>query len=337
GAVAGYVAGQIIPALACVGLVSRPAGARAAIEPRVRRYSAFAWGANVANTFVWARIEMFFLAFFWGEASVGLLAVALALANFATQPALLTTTGVLSLVAEQSGRGDRAGMQAAYSGGTTMLAALVLPASFCMAAVMPVLLPLVYGHAFVPAVPAAALLVCIAGIGVANSMATNLVYAVERSDFVFYASAAGGLCAIAAGFALVPRWGLMGAAVGRALVQVSLVAAGAVFVWWRLGFHASVRSLVCILIASLVAAAVAAGIVLLVPAPRSLGVAVVASSLTYLGLLVASRAFCTSELEMMSKVVREFPRPLAYLGLRLVSLFALGPPGMPSMGRLRGE
>jgi O-antigen/teichoic acid export membrane protein len=337
GAVAGYAAGQIIPALACAGLLWKSTGVRTAIAPRVRRYSAFAWAANIANTFVWARIEMFFLAFFWGEASVGLLAVALALANFATQPPLLMTSGVLSLVAEQNGRGDRAGMQLAYSGGTTLLCALVLPASFCMAAVMPVLLPLVYGQAFAPAVPAAALLVCVAGISVAGSMATNLVYAAERSDFVFYASASGGVCAIAAGFALVPEWGLMGAAIGRALVQLSLVAAGTLFVWRRLGFHASIRSLARIVVASAVAALVAAATVLLVAAPLSLAVALVLGSATYLYLLMALRAFSASEFELMSKAVRALPRPFARVGERAVSLFALGAAGMPSMGWLRGE
>jgi O-antigen/teichoic acid export membrane protein len=338
GAVAGYAAGQIVPALACVLFVSRSSGGvKAAIPPRVRRYSAFAWAANIANIFVWARIEMFFLAFFWGETSVGLLAVALALANFATQPALLMTTGVLSLISEQSGRGDRAGMQVAYSGGTTLLSAIVIPVSFCMAAIMPVLLPLMYGQEFVPAVPAAALVVCVSGISVANSMATNLVYAEERSDFVFYTSAFGGLCAIAAGLLLVPRWGLTGAAAGRAAIQLGLVAAGALFVWRRLGFHASLRSLARILIASAAAAVVAAVAIHLAAGPLALVLALVASSVAYLGLLVVLRAFSADELELMSKVASTLPRPFRDLGARVVSLLVPAAAGTPSMGLHRGE
>jgi O-antigen/teichoic acid export membrane protein len=330
GAVCGYAAGQIVPALAATALISGSVRSKRRVPRRVCRYSTFAWAANVANTFVWARIEMFILAYFWGDVSVGMLAVALALANLATQPPLLMTTGVLSLLSEQSGRRDLAGIQTVYSGGTTLLAALVLPASFCMAAIMPVLLPLVYGQEFAPAIPAGAIIVCVAGIGVANSMATNLVYALERSDFVFYTSAAGGVFALFAGLLLVPRWGLMGAALGRATVQLGLVTVGSLFVWHRLGFRVSVPSLMRILVASALGAAVAALAVNCVPGPVSLALALAGFAGTYLAVLAALRAFSRQELELMSQAVRVLPRPFGGYGARLVSLFPIGADGSAS-------
>lgn len=337
GAVVGYAAGQLVPAVAAIVLLSRTRAPKVAIPARVRRYSAFAWAANVANTFVWARIEMFFLAYFWGDASVGLLAVTLSLANLATQPPLLMTSGVLSLLSEQSGRRDRAGIQTAYAGGTTMLAALVLPASFCMAAITPVLLPMLYGHEFVPAVPAAAILVCVAGIGVANSMATNLVYALERSDFVFYTSALGGLLAISAGLLLVPRWGLMGAVAGRAAVQLAMVATGVTFVWHRLGFHASIRSLTRIVLASCLAAAVAWLAIVCVPAPLSLALALAGGGLTYLVLLAVLQAFSRDELDLMAHAVRALPPSIGGLATRVLSLFNSASGGLPPVVWRRGD
>ncbi|HEU5275089.1 MAG TPA: lipopolysaccharide biosynthesis protein [Xanthobacteraceae bacterium] len=337
GAVVGYAAGQLVPAVVVLVRLSRSGAPKGAIPARIRRYSAFAWAANIANTFVWARIEMFFLAYFWGDASVGLLAVTLSLANLATQPPLLMTSGVLTLLSEQSGRRDRAGIQTAYAGGTTMLAALVLPAAFCMAAITPVLLPMLYGQEFAPAVPAAAILVCVAGIGVANSMATNLVYALERSDFVFYTSAVGGVLAISAALVLVPRWGLMGAVVGRAAVQLAMVAAGVSFVWYRLGFHASIRSLTRIVIASSLSAAVAWLAIACVPAPLSLALALVGGGLTYLVLLVVLQAFSRDELDLMAHVVRTLPPSIGGAAARILSLFSIAAGGLPPAAWRRGD
>jgi O-antigen/teichoic acid export membrane protein len=334
GAIVGYALGPLLPAASALSRLSLRRRPAAALRRRVRRYSGFAWASNVANTFVWARMEIFFLSYFWGDATVGILAVAMSLASLATQPPLLMTSGVLSLLAEQQGRGDQAAMQSAYSTGTTLVAALVLPASFGMAALSPAIVPLVYGAGFAAAVPVAAILVSVAGIAAANSMATNLVYALERSDFVFYTSALGGLISVAAGLVLVPEWGVMGAAIGRCLVQLILVALGAWFVWRRLGFHFSMRSLCCIAFASCCSAAVAGAIILSFTSPLSLAVAVPTAAACYLLLLAGTGAFSQHELAMMSRTARALPRPFAGFGLRLVAFLVAYPryqviPGWP--------
>ena len=60
GAVGGYVAGLIIPAAYALCLVRYAAPVETVLWLRVRRYAVYAWAANIANAFVWARIEVFF-------------------------------------------------------------------------------------------------------------------------------------------------------------------------------------------------------------------------------------------------------------------------------------
>jgi len=321
GAVGGYLAGLIVPAIMAAKLLTGEKDVEPSLSRRVRRYSAYAWAANVANAFVWSRIEIFFLALFWGESTVGLFAVALSLTNLATQPPLLMTTGVLSLLSEKTGRRDTDGIEKAYSSGTTLLAALVLPASFGMAAIMPALLPLIYGGDFAPAIPAASIMVCAAGISVANVMATTLVYALERSDFVFYTSLLGALLAILGGVLLVPTFGLMGAAIARATIQLLMVGLGSWFVWQRLGYQFSITSLNRVLLAALISAAAAALAVRVITAPVCLLVAIPAAVVTYLLALTVLRALSPRDVKILEDAVATLPAPFSSIGMRLASLF----------------
>jgi O-antigen/teichoic acid export membrane protein len=321
GAVGGYLAGLIVPAITASKVLIGGTKVEPDLAKRVRRYSAYAWAANIANAFVWARIEIFFLAYFWGDSTVGMFAVALALTNLATQPPLLMTSGVLSLLSEKSGRRDTDGIETAYSSGTTLLAALVLPASFGMAAIMPALLPLLYGNDFSAAIPAASIMVCAAGISVANIMATNLVYALERSDFVFYTSLLGALFAILCGLLLVPTFGLMGGAMARATIQLLMVAIGSWFVWHRLGYRLSIPSLARVLAASLISAAVAALAVRIMPAPVCLLIAIPAGVLTYLLALAVLRALPARDVKILADAVRTFLPLFSGLRIRFASLF----------------
>jgi O-antigen/teichoic acid export membrane protein len=149
------------------------------------------WAASIVDAIVWSRAEIFFLQLFWGNESVGLFSIGLTVTNLAIQLPILITSGVLTRFAERFGRADIEGMHEAYASGTRLLAFVLFPAGLGAAAIMPVLLPAIFGSNFAAAVPSAMILVTIGCIGAASSVGANLVYALGRSHFIFRSGVLG--------------------------------------------------------------------------------------------------------------------------------------------------
>ncbi len=319
GAVTGYIAGQIVPAVLALTLVRNAAPIEAALRSRIWRYGAYSWAANIANAFVWARIEIFFLQRFWDSHSVGLFAAALTLTNLATQGPMLLTTAFLPLLSERHGANDTAAMRNILSAGTRLLAALVFPACFGAAAVMPVLLPLVYGPDFADAVAPAIVLVCVSGIAVTTVIATNLVNALERSDFIFANSLSGAVFAIVLGFALIPRFGIMGATAARAGIQTGMIFVGCWFVVRRLNYPLPWRALARLLAASLGSAMIAGLCIVIWPSLPGFLVAVPAGCIAYLVGLRALQALPPQDLAVLLTICESLPKPLAAVSRRIIA------------------
>src|SRR5258708_5389156 len=212
----------------------------------------------------------------WSAAG-GLFSVGVTLANLASRARMLLTAGLRPYFAQAFGKGALAEMRDAYASATRVLAFLVFPACFGMAAVLPALLPMLYGRAFAGALPAATILVIGAGIGSAASVGTSLVMAVDRSDFIFLSGLVAAVLTVLAGFTAIPAFGLMGAVCARVAIQVSAVAFGGWFVFSRLGFPLPFRDLAKLLLAAGLCGA-AARLCLLVPGAGSLPAAVLAGA-----------------------------------------------------------
>jgi O-antigen/teichoic acid export membrane protein len=281
GAIAGYCAGAAVPAVLSFRHVTIGGPPWPELGTRVRRYALYAWAGALSGTFVWSRAELFFLERSADSAAVGLFNVAVTLANFASQGPLLLTAGLLPYFAERFGRGAVGEMQEAYATATRVLAFLVLPACFGMAALLPSLLPLMYGRAFADAVPAATVLVLASGVGATASVGTTLVMAADRSDFVFVSGLLCAALAIATGFTIIPTFGLMGAAWSRAIIQIAAVAMGGGFVFWRLRFRLPLFDLAKLLLAAAVCGVAARGCLALITGVASFVPAIVVGAVCY--------------------------------------------------------
>lgn len=328
GALAGYVAGQALPAivaLRCAARVAPGSGIGHETARRVRRYAFFAWTAGIANAFVWSRIEIFFLERAWGAQEVGLFTVAMALASLAVQAPVMLTTAALPHLAEQRGREDFGAMCRSCQTGTRLLALLVFPACVGTAAIMPVLLPLIFGAAFSAAVPAAILLVLAAAIGATSVMMTNLVLAMDRNDFVLVCALVGAGFAVLAGLLLVPSFGVMGAAISRAAIQILLVGAGIWFVVARLGCAYPFEGVLRLLAAATVTALPALCAILIIgPDARTLFVSIPLGIAIYVPALRWTRAVGAADRAILEELADHLPmnfrgwawRLVAYIGGR---------------------
>ena len=322
GAVGGYCAGSLVPAAASLRYARQSGTACPELAARVRRYALYAWAGSLSGAFVWSRAELFFLDRSTGSAAVGLFTVAVTLANFASQGPMLLTGGLLPYVAANFGRGAVGEMKEAYAAATRVLAFLVLPACFGMAALLPTALPLVYGNAFAGAVPAATVLVIAAGIGATASVGTTLVMAMDRSDFVFVSGLISAAFAIAAGFTVIPACGLMGAAWTRAVIQVAAVAMGGGFVFWRLRFPLPVFDLARLLLAAMICGAAARGVLALSGGGVALLAAIAAGIVSYglaVRLLHALQPSDTARLRTMCALLPGRVRTVAVYGIDVLA------------------
>lgn len=322
GAIAGYCAGSAAPAVLSLRH-ARPAGtAVPELRARVRRYALYAWAGALSGTFVWSRAELFFLERSTGNAATGLFTVAVTLANLAAQGPMLLTAGLLPYFATNYGRGAVTEMRAAYATATRVLAFLVLPTCFGMAALLPTALPLIYGEAFAGAVPAATVLVLASGIGATASVGTTLVMAMDRSDFLFVSGLVSAALAIAAGLTVIPAFGLMGAAWSRAVIQVAAVAMGGGFVFWRLRFPLPLRDLARLLVAAGICAAAARGVLLVFHGVASLGLAIAAGAASYAVAVRLLRALRPSDAERLQTVCGVLPAALRSAAAQAIELLA---------------
>lgn len=325
GAVAGYVIGQGFLAFATTLLLWRRGIVSPALVRQTRQYGRFSWAANICNTFVWSRIEILFLQSFWGYHEVGLFSVALALSALASQGPLLLTGAFLPMLAEKHGRQDRAGLQAAFERGTRLLAMFAFPACFGMAAILPALVGLLYGHAFEPAVPAAMIIVTAAAFSITTVIGTHLVNALARSDFIFASSLVGAFLSVSIGFLLIPHFGLLGAAISRTVTQLAMIVLGLWFITARLGFAYPFGPLARIVLAALAASL---GALLIVTATNGVGgliAAIVIAALIYTLCLRLFDAAHPEDIALAHRLSGALPSPLAGAANILLSFIHRGP------------
>jgi O-antigen/teichoic acid export membrane protein len=231
---------------------------------------------------VWSRIEIFFLQNAKGAEAVGLFSASLTLSNLAAQGPILLTAGLLPYFAASFGRGALDKMRETYATATRVLAFVVLPACFGLAAIMPEALPLIYGKAFTAAVPAAIILLVSAGVAAMSTVGSNLIFAAGRSDFIFASGVAAAVLSVVGGLTLVQSFGLMGAVCMRAGVQLVAAALGCWFVIRRLDCPIPFRDLGRIVIAAALCGAAARCTLLLPMRAASLPAAIVIGGAAYL-------------------------------------------------------
>jgi O-antigen/teichoic acid export membrane protein len=253
----GYIVGQAPFALLCfIQGTGRPR-LPAQLQNRLFRFAIFSWASALASELVWARLEMAFLSHYWGSVAVGLYSVGFTLASLATQGPLLLTGGLLPYFAEAISSSRTESANAMLRTATRLVAFFVLPTCLGMAAVIPELLPLLYGKDFASGSSAAMILVSAAGLGANMVVPQAFINGLERSDFLFFMNITGAILSLTLAFILVPHAGILGAALGRALVLVYVVVVSFWFLRYRLGYPLPLANLALIFVSALASACVA--------------------------------------------------------------------------------
>ena len=307
GAVLGFAAGSLVPAL----LIARRQPASAPLDDALRRrawrFAFNSWGAGLVSTIVWSRSELAFLSYWRGAHDAGYYAVALTLCQIATQAPLLMTGSLLALFSERQGGADAAGLVRAYGSAVRFMAAMLMPACFGMAAIAPVLLPLFFGPAFVGAVGVASFLIASQAIGSLSTVSTMFLFAAERGSFIVKSGLVGAMLLMVSGVTLIPMFGLFGTAAARAAIQIALTLAAYLYIDRTLHCATPWGTLGRIGAAAAGCALAARAVIVVLPNELGLMVAIIVGMATYGLLIRLCRALPDEDLARLQSLATRLP------------------------------
>jgi O-antigen/teichoic acid export membrane protein len=327
GALAGYVAGNILPAARVFRLLRTKPNVSAALRRQVIRFALPSWATAVIGGLVFGRTEIVFLQHYTGLAAVGLFAAAATVAEMAVQLPPLLLSALLPRFSEQFGQGAHEHMQRLYRTMTALLALVIVPLCLGLAAIAPVLVPLFFGTEFADAAPVASVLLIAAAVSSLGVTTFYLLQSMGKTGFLLLSNGVGLVGTIALGFILVPHFGLLGAAWSRGIVQVMVVLIETWYVTKRLGIAPPYRALGAITLASIAQGAVAFFVSIELGGAISLLVSIPAAVVVYLVALRLLAVMPMVDPELTSRLVEKVPhrmRPLICLVLKVPSPPAKG-------------
>lgn len=324
GALAGAVLGYIVPAALATTMVKATTPLDPALSKRIRRYAIEAWFGFIVTAFAWSRMEVFFLERSLGSEAVGLFTAALTFSNIASQGPMLLTGALTPFFARQAALNDVDKLKTSYAMVLRLFALAVAPACFGLAAIAGELLPLIFGKAFAPAVPASAILLAASAITLSFSISTIYLLSLEKTRIVLIFAAIGALLMIIAGLTVIPQFGATGAAASRAAIQLLVVSSGVWYAAKYLGAAPPLRDLLMLLLS-----AAATGIVAFILATEVGGVlgivaAIAAGPFVYGAMLKLSGALHPDDATELVRMTALLPAPISLWAERTIRFIAAG-------------
>jgi O-antigen/teichoic acid export membrane protein len=232
GVLAGYILAAILPALLSVAMIY-PLEKEHVLDDlfrnRILKFSLNTWFALIISTLVWSRIEILFIQKYWDNETIAMFSLSLSLAAIVVQGPLLLTGALMPHLAEQFGANNKVGIQLIYSSGTRLLGLALFPMCFVTAAAVEILIPLIYGENYYPAIQSAQILIIASALSFA-SIGTSVVMAMEKSYFIALSGFIGAIISIGGCFFLIPTFGTLGAAISRSIVQFSMIILGSWYI-----------------------------------------------------------------------------------------------------------
>lgn len=221
---AGALVGYIIVGLPMALVTFRAAGNGARLEPELRsrvvHYSGTLWIAGLLSPLLWTRLDLVLVERVGGVTAAGLFAAAASLSALLVQLCMMLCSAVLphlsSVPVEARTSSSRAAVKAVLF--------MLFPVAFGTAAVAPRLVPLIYGDDFRAAGLAATILAMATTGSIITIVLSNVLNMLEKNASLVKGGAVGGVLTVILCLALVPAYGIVGAAVARLGAQGTVAA-----------------------------------------------------------------------------------------------------------------
>ena len=221
------------------------------------RYAGIAAATVVVEALLWGRLEVLFLNWYRASDELGWYSAALRLSSLAAVLPLVAGRPLLPEFSRLRGLGANDQVTALFRRACTVLAAVSAPVALVGAALAPPAMRLVYGDAFEPATTAAVILtatsflLALAGpLGMAMLTGPRPRTIVQLGAFAIATN-------VALDLALIPRYGIEGAATANGVAQLSWVLLAVRAVAQETGLHYPVTTMLRAVGAAAVAASAA--------------------------------------------------------------------------------
>jgi len=325
GALLGYVARHVPQALRFFHYARGAAGDQPPVmTTKMKAHARNSWISEVIGALVWGRIEILFLSLFFTATITGYYAAGLSLAALVVQLPSQMVAGLTPHIGHHRDSGNMEQIRATYSRVFRWMAMLILPICLGGFAIMPALIPLLFGEAFTPAVVPAGIVLIASILTALSVIPSHMINAFERTDMYLVASPVTAAVSIGILFLLVPNFGTTGAGIARLIVHgmwfVWLVA----FCWMSLKIVPPLWALTKILAAGMACAA-AASLTLGVAGPAGTGLiaAILCGGAVYLATIRLFGCINRSEVnELAPNLATVLPRRLARIGAGVLRVLA---------------
>jgi len=219
GALLGMLTRYLPQAFSLVRHVDRKAaGEPSALTPDMRRYARSMWTSDLINVVLATRIEYLVIGYFLADAEIGYFAAAVVFAGLVGQLTFqLSPAFLVGLASRDAGETQAQGDL--YRNTMRLAALLIMPLGIGGAAIVPPLVPLVFGEAFSPAAEAAALFLLAAVPAGLSVVPWAYLAAHEHGRDVMRLTLVSAVLTLVALVAVVPVAGVFGAAVVRFVAE----------------------------------------------------------------------------------------------------------------------
>lgn len=308
GALAGYVAGQVVMFLYSLRILvakADPCG----MHRRTLAASSFMLSIEyIVNSIFLNRLELLFLQKFHSIETVGFYAVALSLANLALQLPLQLTGSLLPYYSERLESSDSQRLPVSvFEGVVRSLSYITMPMAFGLAAIAPELIVTVFGPQFRPAGSIVAILALFTPIFVFTQVCSQYLLSLNLIRLRLMIDLGASVLMVACALVLVPALQGEGAALARGLVFLAMCVAMVM----KMEFDGSMRGLFLSLVSVSIAAAIcglaAYGVTLFIPGPVGLVLAILAGAIVYIPALRICRAVPAADAAMILHLSERLP------------------------------
>jgi O-antigen/teichoic acid export membrane protein len=312
GAIVGYALGALLPALGSVVVLIKTRGFQpppALLRRRIWIYSLQTWVAILVSAFVWSRMEVFFIERYWNTHEVSMFVIGLGLAALIVQTSAMLTGAFMSHFAELSGIKEMDKIKRTYSSATRLLALLLFPMAFGCAALVPVLLPLLYGESFRAAVPNAMVLVAASCLMFCN-IGSALIYGMEKSKFIAVSGILGAIAALLADFLIIPHFGAWGAVWAKSTIQLVMIVSGVAYIHFYLNVPFPFKSIFKIFVSAIFCGVSSFLMIRTFPNVEGLVAAIFSGAFVYLAFLWQIKVLTPDESIYLIRLLQKLPKQL---------------------------
>jgi len=292
-----------------------------ATKKRALKYALIMAGYLGLDYLAFREAAVFFIGLYCPAETVGFYTLAVRLGSMSVTLLPATFSFVLlPAFAEQFGKGDMGKIKTIYLTSARYLMVLSLPLAAAMIALASPIVTLLYGTDYAPTVTLMRIIIIPLAIGAIGQAAEAMIFGINRPGFVLKMTVVLALLNVGLNLWLVPRYGVLGAAIASSVPRVLYPLVLIKFASVRAGTHWPMRDTIKITLASCIMGLVLFGLQVRLGVALSLALGIVLGMVIYSATLFVLRVIQKQDMVMLKGIQDSLPGGLKKHYVSLVGL-----------------